>query len=382
MRIYYVNVKVFITFTIFCCKVFIVCYDRALSTLYLEDCDTVAQVEFLQHTDFVSKVSGLDPFKHPDLALSKTYEKLDLDMVWFTYDPLHPWELARRRGDRFAVRADSWSKAFPTTWHEVFKVKSVDDVLEFDPFEAWRIPSLDELRDHLQEVHGRVQSIYKSQLVPGGMYLTCFMWLVMAFGLEWTVKAAYRDPKQFERLLNKFGELSLLHAKAWAQIDIKAFISHDDICSTQGPFFPPSWMRKHLFPWYKRLWSELKSKGIIVLFCTDGNMTPIVDDIAEAGADGFIIEECCDLKYIAEKYGNEKVIVGGVDIGVLTYGGVNAVVKEVERCLSIAGSYPGYFLNVSGSIPDNVPIVNLETYFKVASKYRRRPFKGSNGNTQ
>jgi len=351
------------------------CVERAVSALYLEDSDKVAQVEFLAHTDFIAEVSGLDPLRRPEEALSKTYERLDLDMVWFTYDPLHPWNLAERRGDRFVARADSWSRAFPSTWRETFSVRSIDEVLEFDPFEVWEIPSLDELIMHFQEVHSRVQSVYKSQLVPGGTYLTCFMWLVMMFGLRWTVKAAYYDPKRFKKLLDKFGELSLLQAKAWARTDIKAFISHDDICGTQGPFFPPSWMRRYLFPWYRRLWSELRAKGIVVLFCTDGDMTRIVDDVVEAGADGFIIEECCDLKRIAEKYGNEKVIVGGVDIGVLTYGTVEDVVNEVKRCLKDAGAYPGYFINVSGSIPDNVPLENLEAYFRATSKYGRRPFR-------
>lgn len=350
------------------------CYERAVSTLHLEESNKVAQVEFLQHTDFVAKVSGLDPFKHSEEALSRTYDRLDLDMIWFTYDPLHPWSSAKNRGDYFTVRTDSWSKAFPTTWHETFTVKSVDEILEFNPFETWEIPSLNELSEHFQKTHSRVQTLYKSQLVPGGTYLTCFMWLIMLFGLKWTIKAAYYEPKRFKKLLDRFGELSLLQAKAWAQTDIKAFISHDDICGTQGPFFPHEWMRKHLFPWYKRLWSELKPKGITVLFCTDGNMTSIVDDVAEADADGFIIEECCDLKRIAEKYGNDKAIIGGVDISILTYGTVEDVYKEVKRCLTTAGSYPGYFINVSGSIPDNVPIRNLEAYFQAVNKYGRRPF--------
>jgi uroporphyrinogen decarboxylase len=101
-------------------------------------------------------------------------------------------------------------------------------------------------------------------------------------------------------------------------------------------------------------------------------VTPIVDDIARAGADGFILEECSDLSHIVEKYGFEKVIVGGVDIGVLTYGSVRDVVEEVKRCLRIAGGCPGYFINVSGSIPDNVPMENLEAYFEACRKYGRR----------
>uniref|UniRef100_A0A7C4BB82 Uroporphyrinogen decarboxylase (URO-D) domain-containing protein n=1 Tax=Thermofilum pendens TaxID=2269 RepID=A0A7C4BB82_THEPE len=348
------------------------CYDRGLSAIYLEESDKIAQVEFIAHTTFISRISGLDPLKHPNEALKRTYDRLDLDMIWFTYDPLDPWSLTKMRGERFAVRADSWSKAFPTTWRETCSVSSVEEVLEFNPFEAWDVPSVDELAEHFERVHSSTQSFYENQLVPGGTYLTCFMWLVMIFGLKWTIKAAYHDPKRFKRLLDRFGQLSLLQIKAWSRTSIKAFVSHDDICSTQGPFFSPRWMREYLFPWYERLWHELRSRGIVVLFCSDGNITPIMGDIARAGADGFIIEECCDLNYIAEKYGNDKVIIGGVDVGVLTYGSAEDVVNEVKRCVRVAGPYPGYFINVSGSIPDNIPLRNLETYFEACRKYRLR----------
>jgi len=56
-----------------------------------------------------------------------------------------------------------------------------------------------------------------------------------------------------------------------------------------------------------------------VLFCSDGNIDRVVDDVAEAGADGFIIEPWCNLNPIVEKYGEEKVIIGNADLKVLTF---------------------------------------------------------------
>jgi hypothetical protein len=345
-------------------------YERALSSLYLEESDRVSQVEFLQHTDYIAKISGLDPLQSPEEARSKAFQRLDLDMVWFTHNPME--DFIRRSYRRAETRRDSWSRAYPTEWRKTFEVKTIEDIIDFDPFQAWIVPGLGELSDSLQRVHGKFQGIYRHQLVPGGTYHTCLMWLIRMFGLEWTIKAAYMDPRGFEKLLGRFGSLSKLEARAWAQTGIKAFISHDDICSTRGPFFPLSWMRRYLFPWYHRIWQELRSKGIRVLFCTDGNMTSLADDIAKAGADGFIVEECCDLKGLAEVHGNDMVIIGGVDVGILTYGTVEDVVDEVRRCLGLAGAYPGYFINVSGSIPDNVPLTNLEAYFKAVKKYGLR----------
>ena len=60
------------------------CVERAVSALYLEECDKVAQAEWIQHTDFVAKVSGLNPFKQAEKALSRTYDRLDIDFVWLS----------------------------------------------------------------------------------------------------------------------------------------------------------------------------------------------------------------------------------------------------------------------------------------------------------
>ena len=347
------------------------CYERGLSAMYLEESDRVAQIEYISHTGLISKLYGEDPFRYPREASAKAYEKLDIDMIWWTLQSYDPYTRAREKGEAFRVRTDSWSNLFPSTWRTTFSINSVEDVLNYEPEEEVDLTGdrFDDVVDYFAREHEKTQDLFKTQLVPGGYYCTTFMWPVMTFGLEWTLKAAGRDPKRFENLLNKFAEISLRDFKAWAQCDIKAFISHDDICMTEGPMVSPKWLRRYVFPWYKKLWHELRRKGIRVLFCSDGNITPIVDDLAEAGADGFIMEPSCDLKLITEKYGDDKVLMGNVDLKVLTFGDEETIFNEVMRCLRTSGHCPGYFINVTGSIPDNVPLQNLEFYFKTFRKY-------------
>jgi len=98
-----------------------------------------------------------------------------------------------------------------------------------------------------------------------------------------------------------------------------------------------------------------------------------VDDVFEAGADGVIVEPSTDMRHIAERYGDSKVIVGNVDLRTLTFKGEAEIAEEVRRCVQTAGHCPGYFINVTGSIPDNVPIGNLEAYFDACRKYGKRP---------
>ncbi|MBO3802645.1 MAG: hypothetical protein JTT11_02020 [Candidatus Brockarchaeota archaeon] len=349
------------------------CYERALSAIYLEGDDRIAQMEYVFHTGLIRKLAGFDPFLDPERALAKTYEKLDTDMIFYTHQSIDPYYEARKADGKSFTEKENWSKLYPSTWRVEHRVSSEEDVLNYEPSMGGL--SLDQVAEEFGRAHDRQRKLYRSQLVPGGYYCTTFMWCVMHFGLEWTIRAAARDPGRFERLLGRFAEISMRDFEAWSMCDIEAFISHDDICMTEGPIMNPRWLRRYVFPWYERLWRVLKARGIRVIFCSDGNVDKIVDDVAEAGADGFILEPSCDLGRTVEKYGDSKVIVGNVDLKALTFGREGDVVAEVLRCVRTAGHCPGYFINVTGSIPDNVPLENLEAYFAACKKFGSRPKK-------
>ena len=109
-------------------------YDRALSAIYLEESDRVAQIEYIMHTGLITKLYGRDPFKAPRKALAETYRKLDVDMIFWTLQSWHPWDEARKRGESFDERTD-WSLLFPTTWRASTSVSSVEEVLNYEPAE-------------------------------------------------------------------------------------------------------------------------------------------------------------------------------------------------------------------------------------------------------
>jgi len=347
------------------------CYERGLSAIYLEDTKRVAQIEYIMHTGLIGKCAGFDPFRDPEKALARTYEVLDTDFIFYTQHSVDIHGVDGSSSESDFVTKENWSKLYPSTWRIRHDVSSEEDVLNFEPSLGEK--SSEQVTGAFQEAHSKYQKLYSNQVVPGGYYCTTFMWCVMHFGLEWTMRAAARDPRRFEKLLNGFAEISMRDFKAWSMCDIKAFISHDDICMTEGPIMNPEWLRRYVFPWYVKLWQVLRCKGIRVIFCSDGNIDKIIDDIAGAGADGFILEPSCDLEGAVSKYGDEKVIMGNVDLRALTFGGRDDVLREVSRCIRAAGHCPGYFINVTGSIPDNVPLENLETYFNAFRKVGLRP---------
>ena len=342
-------------------------YQRALAAVNLRETDLIPQIEYLAHAEFVHKISGIDPFERPAEAEAETYRRLDLDLVWYT--ELNRLVDPQLNGDR-AVTEWGWAGS---VWRTHFPFQTVEEVLSYDPLAATGEWNMAAKVQQLADEHGERQALYgQNALVPGGYYTTLFMWGVMIFGWELMMVAAASEPRRFNDVLKRFLEISVREVEAWSQVDIEVFISHDDLAMTKGPIFRPDWFREHIFPHYPQIWKPLKDKGIKIIFCSDGNYGPLIDDIAAAGADGFIIEPSVDLQTVVGKYGGRKAIIGNVDTKVLTFEGEKEIEAEVKRCVSTAGHHPGFFINAVGGIPHNIPLKNVEAYFAACRKYRSR----------
>jgi uroporphyrinogen-III decarboxylase len=131
----------------------------------------------------------------------------------------------------------------------------------------------------------------------------------------------------------------------------------------------PDFYRAAIFPRYKELWRVLKEAGKKVLFCSDGDWTMFIDDIAEAGADGFIFEPMVSLDAVVERYGKTHCIVGSKsDCRTLTFGTKDDIRREIDATLELAFECPGFMYAVGNHIPSNVPVDNALYYMDYLRK--------------
>ncbi|MGQ9630563.1 MAG: uroporphyrinogen decarboxylase family protein [bacterium] len=341
-------------------------YERGWSALNLEMPDTIPHTEYCSHPRLVKHIVGFDP-REDESAWAKFYEATNYDLLWNTND------------------GPTWTGRTTNMGHAVFQeggtdfdanircpFKDPEEVLSFDPVAEYGLPEIDERARYFERVYREGQGRHPNLVFTGGYYKTIFSACIQAFGWEMFLASAPLDYERFDRVLEGFFEISLANFRAWARTSAPVFICHDDIVWTQGAVFHPNWYRKYIFPRYKKLWSILKDAGKIVLFCSDGNFTEFVDDIASAGADGFIFEPLTDLRYIVERYGRTKVIVGNVDVRILMFGSREDIRREVERCADLGRDCPGYFFAVGNHIPHNVPIDNVLYYFELINELGKR----------
>jgi hypothetical protein len=198
-----------------------------------------------------------------------------------------------------------------------------------------------------------------------GVYETLVSAFIQLFGWEMLLQAAGTDPQRFGALANRYAAWVQQYFDALAESDVPVVMVHDDIVWSAGAVFRPAWYRQYVFPNYRRFISPMLDAGKKVLFCSDGNFTAFIDDIAAAGFHGFVFEPLTSLEVMVQKYGQTHVLVGNADTGILLNGSRTQIRAEVERCLSLGRGCPGFFMAVGNHIPPNTPVENALYYNQV-----------------
>lgn len=250
--------------------------------------------------------------------------------------------------------------------------KTVDEVLDFDPWERLGSRNQGELTRRFEEHYQRSCTYLPFAVNMTGIYTTLISGFIDLFGWDWLLLALGTDPDRFGKLCERYAGWMQQYYDALGAANVPVVMVHDDIVWSAGPFMRPAWYRKYIFPHYKKYFAPLLDSGKRIMFCSDGNFTQFVDDIAAAGAHGFVFEPLTDLAYVAGKYGQTHVIVGNADTRVLLMGSKEDIRAEVERCMTIGRDCPGFFLAVGNHIPANTPVENCLYYNEVYEELSRR----------
>jgi uroporphyrinogen-III decarboxylase len=336
-------------------------YTRGWQAIHLEMPERIPHTEYIFHRQFIRQVTGRDP-ESPDAderaeAGPRLARALDYDFLWATFPLAY-------EGPRTEMGHGQYTETGEDVAHADTPFTSPEQVLAFEPERDLQVPTLDELAEQVRRWHRQAQTDYDDAVVPGGFYNSVFTWAIITFGWEPFMLAAAMEPERFDRILEGFTRITERVIEAHLRADVPVFLCHDDLVWTSGAPFAPAWYREYIFPRYRRLWAPLREAGAKVLFCSDGDFTAFIEDIAEAGADGFIFEPYTDLEAIVKRYGQDKVIIGNVDTRILTFGKPDAIRTEVKRCADLGRDCPGYFFAVGNHIPYNVPIPAIECYLE------------------
>ena len=250
--------------------------------------------------------------------------------------------------------------------------KSVDEVLNFDFNEHYSIPKHSEIVEIYNNHYLSHCEIYPDLVNTTGIYVTLISGLIAIFGWEKMLEAMGEDPEGFGEVANRYARFIQPYFNALADCVCPVAKIHDDIVWTSGPFVNPKWYRQYVFPNYEKYFKPIIESGKIILFTSDGTYDMFFEDIANAGAGGFVLEPTNDLKSCCERFGKTHSIVGAADTRILLSGTKDDIFKEVKRNIDLGKDCPGYFLAVGNHIPPNTPVEAVEWYQEAYELYSGR----------
>lgn len=186
----------------------------------------------------------------------------------------------------------------------------------------------------------------------------------------------YADyPELVERWNRAKNHMYLAKLEAYADpMDSPVMINWNDIAIKGQLIYPMHMLEDLFFPYLKQACDVVHSKGMKLLFHSDGNTNKAMDRLVECGIDGFNpleISAGMDYADFKEKYGRKIALVGGMDaVEIMAFGNVDQVVEETKRLISIAGKDGGLIAaSTSGEIDNSMPFENVMAFYETIWKY-------------
>lgn len=159
---------------------------------------------------------------------------------------------------------------------------------------------------------------------------------------------------------------------------IQIFRAADDLAAQNGLLISPKMYRKFLKPVQARYFEFVKTHtDAILLYHSDGNVLPLLDDLIEIGIDAINPVQPSALGDLAEvkaQYGDRVTFWGAIDTHrVLPYGSPADVAAEVRQRIRELGPGGGYVLSSVHSILVDVPPVNVLAMADAAREFGGYP---------
>ncbi|MDR0655359.1 MAG: hypothetical protein LBG22_03510 [Treponema sp.] len=163
-----------------------------------------------------------------------------------------------------------------------------------------------------------------------------------------------------------------------AALDIgaDAIMTCDDYSDNRGPIMGADIFRKFIAPAIKRQADAIHKKGGFFIKHTDGNTWNIMDDLVDAGIDGWHgiqLNIGMDLSKLKKEYGKDICFFGGTNCDTFITGSPDKVRGEVKDSLRKAAKGGGLVFTCSNVVPPGSKLENYQAARECLRKYGNYP---------
>jgi len=250
----------------------------------------------------------------------------------------------------------------------------------WEKFEKYKWPTVDDLDLSKWDVFDKMlPKGMKAILLLGKIYTPAWMYM----GAETFFNSLETDEELVAAIINKIGDIQFqTFLRVTEHPCVGAVLNPDDIAFNTGLLVHPKYLRKHLFPWYKKMGKICREKGIGFIFHSDGDCTEVMEDLIDCGFHAFnpIQPNAMNIVEVKKKWGKKLCLIGNINLdSTLTLGTPEDVRAEVYERIRTIGPGGGYMVSSSNSITDYVPPENMKALLDATYEFGKYPIELEEG---
>ncbi|QGY43462.1 methyltransferase [Maribellus comscasis] len=246
-----------------------------------------------------------------------------------------------------------------------------NDPVDVDKF-AWPDPSLYLNR---KESADRVAAVPSDRIKMGILWSAHFQDACAAFGMENALMTMFLNPEMFRAVIDRITDFYLKANEIFYESTkglLDAVLIGNDFGSQTGLMVDPDSLREFVFPGTKKLIEQAKSYSLVVMHHSCGSIFPVIQDLADLGADIIhpiqALASNMDGANLKNHFEGVVAFCGGVDAQNLL---VNGEPKDVtKKVMELKDLFPtGLILSPSHEavLPD-IPPANIKAMFKAINQ--------------
>ena len=244
-----------------------------------------------------------------------------------------------------------------------------------DP-ENFRMPDPDLY--NYEEAAERARAFAGRYAVRGPYWLPLFSRICSLYGMEETMVKMVAEPEEFEKVTEMVFEYQYRYCENFLNtlgdsLDILCLA--DDFASQTGMMFSPELWRKYFKERWRKLFALGKKHGKYIWFHSCGNITAVLPDLIEVGADVWETVQLHTLpitpQQLKAEYGKDITFFGGVNSQALPFWTPQQTADEVKRVIdALYCDGEGLILGPDHQIDEIVPPENALALFETARTYK------------
>lgn len=311
--------------------------------------------------------------KYGDALADLFCEYPDDVLVAVPYNPFVGYQPESEQGVSVVevlMRDAQWKDEWGVTWGHAYGgvgATPVDHPLtawsELDEFIATKVPdSSDGAR--LAKAARSISEYGRGRYTIGYIHFLLFERLQAIRGMQNLFLDLYSNEADVRKLADAICGFLIGYVRQWAGMGADAVMMTEDWGTQTGLMISPTMWRDLFKPYYRRVFDEIHSLGMDVIFHSCGQVTEIIEDLIELGLDVIdpIQPGAMDMEEVARRFGGRVSFSGALDLQNLISSSSPAKIKsEVRRAIDTLGKPfgNGFLVGPSNVLTPEAPIENL-----------------------